>query len=165
MKKALLAALVSALILFTALALKKQTGSGDAAALAEGSSIEGLKIVNREKGRPLWSFTATKAALSENGRTARLDKVRVKFAERNIEVEAGGGLYGMEDKDLSLGGGITAKTENYTITTDSVRLLKGGELVTDDRVVMEGKGVRVEGQGFRAKDSAWVLKNVTALLD
>lgn len=154
------------LLLFAGIAFKKGAAldkDGGTASLT-GSYIEGLRIVNRENGTLLWSFTSERAVLSEDGTTALLKAVRVNFPDRDIEVEAAEGSYHMDYKDLFLKGGITARTNDYIITTDSARLLRGRELRTDGRVFIEGKGLRIEGNDLRAKDNAWALKNVTALL-
>lgn len=129
-----------------------------------GPSMEGLRIVNKEEGEVLWAFTSARAAISEDGAIADLKTVEVNFPKREVGVTADGGTYDMRGNDLSLRGGVRAVSAGYSITTDTIMLRGGREISTDDKVVIEAKGLKIEGRGLRAKENAWVLKNVKALV-
>ena len=162
MKKLIALATVSLLIVLTGFAFKRP--EGHKATAPEESRMEGLRVANKENGAMAWMLESAVAALSEDGKTANLKDVTLNLPEKNMDVRSNSGIYEIEKEALSLSGGVTAKTPEYTVTTDSVRLKEGRELVTDERVVIEGKGIKIEGKGLRAKGNAFQLKHVTALL-
>ena len=162
MKKLLALASVSLLLVLTGFAFKRP--EGHRAAAPEESRMEGLRVVNKENGVTTWMLESAEAALSEDGKTANLKDVVVNLPEKNMDVRSNSGIYEIEKEGLSLSGDVTAKTPEYTVTTDFVRLKEGRELVTDERVVIEGKGIKIEGKELRAKGNAFQLKHVTALV-
>lgn len=134
------------------------------AAVAEGSTIEGLRILNREGGSLLWSFNSKRAVLSEDGGSAQLEDVSVLLHSRDIRVESEQGFYEMKSRDLKLSGGVKAESAGYVFKTDTLQLLKGTAIFTDDKVMVEGKDAVIEGKGLRAKQNVWVIRDVKATL-
>lgn len=165
MKRSSLLIFIAALsmTLLSGVALKGKR-AGEAGRPSMVSSMEGLKIVNKEEGDVLWAFTSAEASISEDGGVAGLKTVEVNFPGREIGVTAMGGTYDMRGNDLSLRGGVKAVSAGYSIMTDTIKLRGGREISTDDKVVIEAKGLKIEGRGLRAKENAWLLKNVKALV-
>jgi LPS export ABC transporter protein LptC len=131
-----------------------------------GSFLEDVKVVNQRIGKEQWSLVTKKATISEDGDTASLQDVTVRLPAEEMTVEADSGLYNILSRDLALTGNITAVTDSYVIKTESANLTaEKGELSTDDRVVVESRGFRIEGHGLRAaeKKSVRLLRDVKAL--
>lgn len=160
MKKILSLALLLALMLFVGISSKKEV-SKESLEIQGGSFIEGLRILGRDEETLLWSLTSNTASL--DGRLAHLKAVRINFPQRGLNINAEKGRYNMDSNDLFLVGNIKAQTKDYTITTDSVKLLSGRRLFTDDRVIVEGKRLKIEGQGMSAEKNVWILRNVNAI--
>jgi LPS export ABC transporter protein LptC len=115
------------------------------------SFLEGVRVVNQRSGKLQWSFATDKAVISEDGATARMQAVTITIPGRGMTVEADSGAYDIDTRDVTLAGNVRARTEDYVIETGSVSLRTDeGVLFTDDTVVLEGKGFRIEGRGLRA---------------
>jgi LPS export ABC transporter protein LptC len=131
-----------------------------------GSFFEGVKIVNKKDGSTEWVLTAKRADLSGDGKEALLSGVEMELEEKGITIGAEKGLYHMETRNVSIDGVITAKNENYVITTSGATIdSAGGTLETDNEVKIEGKKFDLEGKGMIADNSAQkvrIFNNVKA---
>lgn len=128
------------------------------------SEMDSLRVEHREDGSLSWLLESERASLSQGGETAELKEVRLSLPNRSIFVSSDSGLYGIENGSLYLSGNIIADISGYTIRTNSATLLEGRELVSDEVVIIEGKGVRIEGKGLRTKEEKVVLKDVKAIV-
>jgi len=128
------------------------------------SEMDSLRVEHREDGSLSWLLESERASFSQGGESAELTQVRLTLPDRSIFVNADSGLYGIENGSLHLSGNIIADVSGYTIRTNSATLLEGRELLSDEVVIIEGKGVRIEGKGLRTKQDKVVLKDVKAIV-
>ena len=161
MKKVVALLVVLALVSIAGIATMKEGQEKEAGAEA-GLSIKGLRIMNREDGRLLWSFQSEEAVIAENGKLAHLKAVTAVLPDRQTEVNASSGLYNLESKDLVLKGDVIAKIEDSTLNTQELRVKDGRELLAEGRVVFETGSWRIGGEKLRATEKTVVMKNVTA---
>ena len=134
--------------------------------LAGDSFFEGLKIINKKDGITEWVLTAKRADLSKDGREALLSGIEMKLEKQGMMVQADKGLYNMETKNVSIDGVITARNENYVITTSQALIDSGGGILeTEGEVTVEGKKFTLEGRGLQAdnkEQKVRILNNVKA---
>ena len=130
------------------------------------SYFEGVKIVNKKDGVMQWVLTASRADLSKDGREALLSGVEMKLEKKGISVSAKKGLYDMETKKVTVDGVITARNDNYVITTSQAHIDGDGETFeTESDVTVEGRKFSLEGKGMIADNSEQkvrILNNVKA---
>ena len=133
---------------------------------AGDSFFEGVKIVNKKDGATEWVLTAKRADLLADGKEALLSGVEMKLEQKGISVEADKGLYDMETKNVRVDGVITARNENYVITTRGVTIDSAvGTLETEQEVKIEGRKFDLEGKGMIADNNAQkvrIFNNVKA---
>ena len=131
--------------------------------------MEDVSVVNRKNGRRQWSLNTKKATFPGNGDTARMQGVTLIIPEEGMTVRADSGLYNMQNGDLLLTGNVTARTADYSIRSGSINIQSGqaGEdvLSTEEKVVVESRGFRIEGLGLVAKPQHKVrlLRDVRAV--
>ena len=134
--------------------------------LAGDSFFEGLKIINKKDGITEWVLTAKRADLSKDGREALLSGIEMKLEKQGMMVQADKGLYNMETKNVSIDGVITARNENYVITTSQALIDSGGGILeTEGEVTVKGKRFNLEGKGLQADNNEQkvrILNNVKA---
>jgi hypothetical protein len=156
MRKALLAAVLAALLLLPVLKFSREDGLGRTA--ASGSFLEDVKVVRREAGRTVWSLGSKRASISGDANTAGMSEVAVLLPGHGLAVTADAGVYDLRSNDVSLEGGVIAKAEDFTVSTGRVRLASAnGEIATDGGVVITGKGFIIRGRGLRAYDGKVML--------
>jgi LPS export ABC transporter protein LptC len=134
--------------------------------LAGDSFFEGLKIINKKDGVTEWVLTAKRADLSKDGKEALLSGIEMKLEKQGMLVQAEKGLYNMETKNVAIDGVITARNENYVITTSQALIDSGGGILeTEGEVTVEGKRFNLEGKGLQADNNEQkvrILNNVKA---
>jgi LPS export ABC transporter protein LptC len=149
-KKPLLLAALAALVLLSVFMLKNQDGPKQTAPAQ--SYLEDVKVVNKRTGHQQWTLLTRRAVISDRGDTARIEDVTVRLPAEGMVVQAESGVYGMDSRELTLSGEIRALADGYVIRTGSIRLdAEKGLITTDDEVVLEGDGFRIEGRGLRAE--------------
>lgn len=131
---------------------------------AGGSYIEGLEIVNKKGGSTLWSFSSGRAVFTPDGRRANLSEVLVVLKAKDAEItdttiKARGGLYDLQSGELVLHGEVRAKNTDYVFKTNSMTLAPDGEISSPGAVLLEGQGMRVQGNGLRARDNTWKIEH------
>ena len=134
--------------------------------LKEESFFEGLRIIQKKDGVPIWILTAKRANLSKDGNVADLTGVEMEVKDKGTTIQAEKGLYNMLTKKISVEGTITAKNSNYSLTTRQVEIdSAGGLLTTDKDVHIEGKKFTLDGKGMEVRNNEQkvrILKNVKA---
>lgn len=118
------------------------------------SFMEDVKVLNMESGKHRWTLNAQKVLIPPGGEPSRLIAVSIDLPEHGVRVDSESGLFDIETRNLTLSGNIVARTEDYTINTDSIHIKTGsGDLSSPDKVVLEGQHFRIEGEGFEANSN------------
>jgi LPS export ABC transporter protein LptC len=134
--------------------------------LKGGSFFEGLRIVNKKNGVQNWILTAKRADISKAGDEADLTDLEMEVENKGITIYAGKGLYNLDTKKISVEGTITAKNNNYTITTRQVEIdSAAGSLKTNGDVHIEGRKFILQGKGLEVNNNEQkvrILKDVKA---
>ena len=136
----------------------------DPASSANVSHMEGVRVQTTRDGERQWVLLSSSVEMA--GGRARLRGVDAEVMGIDMKVRAPEGEYDMDQGGLRLSGGVNMTGEGYSVETAGVRLdPSSGELVSEDLVVMEGKGFRVKGSGLRAAgQQIRLLNDVTAVL-
>ena len=134
--------------------------------LRGGSFFEGLRIVHKNNGVENWILTAKRADISKDGDEANLTDLAMEIENKGITITAEKGLYNLDTKKISVMGTITAKNDNYSITTRQVEIdSTAGSLKTDADVHIEGKKFLLQGKGMEVNNNEQkvrILKDVKA---
>ena len=134
--------------------------------LKGGSFFEGLRIVHKKNGVENWILTAKRADISKDGNEANLTDLEMEVEDKGITICAEKGLYNLDTKKISVLGTITAKNDNYSITTRQVEIdSAAGSLKTDADVHIEGKKFLLQGKGMEVNNNEQkvrILKDVKA---
>ncbi len=130
------------------------------------SSIEGIRIIQKNNGKNDWVVTAKRAEILGNGQKADLSDIEVKVKDKGITILAEKGLYDMQGKKLLISGPVTARDKAYTIISRDVEFDNAtGILKTDKKVTMAGPKFTLTGTGLHADNNEQkirILNNVTA---
>ncbi len=132
--------------------------------LTDNSYMDGVSIVQRKQGIVKWTLDSKKAIfLSEND--VKLVGLTITFPDKELTLNADGGMYDIEKRNLKIDGHITASTKDYDIVTPTLFWdASKNELTTDQRVQIIGKRFYVEGDDLNStNDKATLNKNVKAI--
>ena len=137
--------------------------------LKGGSFFEGLRIVHKKNGVQNWILTAKRADISKSGDEADLTDLEMEIKNKGITIYAEKGLYNLSTKKIFIEGAITAKSNNYSITTGQVEIdSAAGLLKTSSDVQIEGKKFTLQGKGMEIKNNEQqvrILNNVKAIFN
>lgn len=164
MKKSVLLAALALLVAVSIFTLKEPESFRNEAVAQ--SFLEDITVLNQRTGKLQWSLTTDKAVISRDGDKARMQAVTMNIPGRGMTVDADSGVYDMDTRDVTLTGNVRARTEDFVIKAALVRLRPDeGELSADDRVVLEGEGFMIEGNGLEAntKQKVRLLRDVKAV--
>jgi LPS export ABC transporter protein LptC len=164
MKKVLMIGL--SVLLFGSFVLMLRTGremNGDLQ-ISGGSSIEGIKILQKKNGATVWTLTADKADFIEGDNKAELSNVRMIIPKNSLVLHANKGIYDLSDKSFKTECVVKADTKDYNIVADSMDYdVSSGRIKTGGLVKLESKRLTVEGKGMDAdQGEVKVFNNVTA---
>ncbi|MEJ2672099.1 MAG: LPS export ABC transporter periplasmic protein LptC [Deltaproteobacteria bacterium] len=116
--------------------------------------MEGLALTEIQDGDKRWVLAAKRADFHQDQGTISISGVRVEFfgPEEDIRVKADEGLFHTKTRVLTLKGQVEMKRGDLIIRTDEATylpsqrvLLAPGEVeITEPRLKVEGKDVRVE---------------------
>ena len=130
------------------------------------SFFEGLRVIQKKNGVPAWVLTAKRADISKDGNTADLTDLQMDIKDKGIAINAGKGRYDLKTRNISIDGAVTAKSSNYSLTTEKVEIDSAkGLLRTDGPVLIEGKKFAVQGRGMEADNNEQkvrILRDVKA---
>ncbi len=130
------------------------------------SFFEGLRIIQKKNSVRNWTLTAKRADISKDSNEADLTGVEMEVAGKGTTIYAEKGLYHMDTGNISVEGAITAKNNNYSITTGQVEIDSAqGLLKTNSDVRIEGKKFTLQGKGMEIKNNEQkvrILKDVKA---
>jgi LPS export ABC transporter protein LptC len=130
------------------------------------SFFEGLRIIQKKNGTENWILTAKRADISKDGNEANLTDIKMEVKDKEITIYAEKGLYNLDTKKISIEGAITARNDNYSITTGQVEIdSTAGLLRTSGDVHMEGKSFSLQGKGMEIinnEQKVRILKDVKA---
>ena len=131
------------------------------------SSLSDINVLNVIGNRTLWSATSKKAVFSGDGGTASLSDVDINIPSENARLMASGGQYDLDKNTLSLTGEVKSQVKGFDMKTSSLQIVPGGKLNTggDDEVLLEKKGIEIEGRGLEADQKRTVRldRNVKAI--
>ena len=118
------------------------------------SFFEGLRIVQKKNGAQNWILTAKRADISKDGDEAALTDLEMEIKNKGITISAEKGLYHMDTKRIFIEGAITAKSNNYSITTGQVEIDSvAGLLETSRDVHIEGRKFILQGKGMEIRNN------------
>ncbi len=121
--------------------------------------MEDVVVINMGDGGQRWKLAAERISIPERGASLMSD-VKIEFPQQGIVVESASGTYDLGSRELTLDGGIEARTDDYRIRTASIHLdTNTGDLSTSDRVVVEGANFIIEGKGMMANGDKKVRIN------
>ena len=130
------------------------------------SFLEGLKIIQKRNGVQDWVLNAKRADISKDGNEANLTDIKMEVKNKGITIFAEKGLYNMNTKKISVEGPITAKNNNYSITTEQVEIDNdAGLLTTGKDVYIVGKKFTLQGKGMEVNNNEQkvrIMKDVKA---
>jgi LPS export ABC transporter protein LptC len=154
-------------LLFSLLFLLVKNGreTGVDIKLKGNSFFEGLKIVHKKSGVPVWTLTAKKADFQEDESHAELSDISMTIQKNNLTVYAKKGIYNLQEQSFTTEDVLKAETKGYTITADTLDYeVASGKMKTDGRIKIEGKKFEVEGKGLKAdsEQKVSILNDVTA---
>lgn len=131
---------------------------------ASASYMEDVKVVSREDGEPRWALSSEKAFITEDGETARMQRVTVVIPAQGMTVTADAGTYEMAGRRLDLEGNITATADDYTISTGHADVQSpGGEISAEGPVAIRGRKFSIAGKGLLARgEEIRILEDVRA---
>ena len=159
MKGFIVVAAILAVIAITS-AVLISTGDAPTSVLVAESFMQDVELVNKRAGRSIWTLTASKIDLPDDGKTALLSQVDINLIEHKMKVISPSGLYNLKSRDLLLQGGVTARGEDYTLKTASIKLdNRTGDLSTDEDVVIVGQKYVIRGRGLRADNQNRIRLN------
>jgi LPS export ABC transporter protein LptC len=134
--------------------------------LSDNSYMENVNIVQKKAGETRIIVNAEKA-IFETDTDVKLLVLDLNFPEKGLTLTADTGYYNTKTRDVVIEGDIKAKTKGYDIVTSKVHWdAAKSELISDDKVVIEGKGgdFYMEGDILTAQgDKATLRKNVKAI--
>ena len=140
-------------LLFSSLFLVLKAGretSGDLQ-VKSTSFIENIKILQKKSGTPVWTLTASKADFKEGGDKAELSDVNVFIEKSKVSLHADKGLYNLAERSFTTDSIVNAVSKNYRMSADSIDYeMSSGNIKTEGRIKLEGKGFSVEGEGMKA---------------
>lgn len=161
---------LSTLSLFISSVLFFYNGEGDhrkdLAISRIGSYIEGLRIVNKRNGVDSWVITARRADFTRDGMEARMDSVTVDIIKDRVVVNADSGIYNLNTRGLSLENNIKILIKDSVVSAERLSWNPASKILTsDNKVRMDGKRFKIEGEGLIATEGQKVklTKNVKAI--
>ncbi len=115
--------------------------------------MEGVRVVVTRDGKVLWTLRTDRAVMPSGGSVARLRSVDMDVPAEGLVIKANSGVYDLASSDLRLAGGVVADTGQLVLRSESAILnASTGEVVSNDDVLVEGRGFTVKGRGFWAKN-------------
>lgn len=134
-------------------------------AVRAASSLEEVRIVNRKDNSGAWTITARKADFSLDETVAYLHDLNIAASGEGIRLSAGRGTYNTATRELSLSDRIEIRSRDSVISASELSWKPSdGTLSSGDRVRMDGRSFRIEGEGLTATEDQKLRlrKNVTA---
>jgi len=129
------------------------------------SYIEGLRIVNKKNGVDAWVISAKRADFTRDETVANLNTVTVDAKKEELILNADSGTYNLTTREIFLKDNITMRIKGSVISAKSLSWDPSRETLTSpDRVQMDGKKFRIEGDGLMATQDQKVklISNVKA---
>jgi len=134
--------------------------------LKGASFFEGLRIIQKKDGVQSWILTAKRADISKKGDEANLTDIKVEVEDKGVTIYAEKGLYNLDTKTMSVEGPITAKNDDYSITTRDIEIdSSAGLLKTNEDVHVKGNKFILQGKGMELNNNekkVRILKDVKA---
>jgi len=158
------------LIVLSLLALSYLLFSGEkeyriGSSLKTNSYIEGLRIVHKKNGTDSWVISAKKADFTRDETVAKMSAVTVNAIKEGVVLNADSGTYNLTTRAVLLEDNIKIRIKDSVISAKSLSWDPSQETLTSpDRVRMDGKNFRIEGDGLVATQDQKVklMKNVQA---
>ena len=165
MKKLVMAGLSVLLLGALFVVLKTGRDTGEDLKLKGSSFLEGITIIQKDNGQPLWTLTASKADLLDNEEKAELSDVSLVMEKDQVTLRVDKGEYNLSEGSFSTDNVVRASAKNFRISADSLDYdVTSGKLQTKGRIQLESKGCTVEGEGMKSdsRDKVRILKDVRA---
>jgi LPS export ABC transporter protein LptC len=144
------------LIILFLLALSYLLFSGEkeyrmGSSIKANSYIEGLRIVHKKNGTDSWVISAKKADFTRDETVAKMSTVTVDAKKEGIILNADSGTYNLTTREILLEDNIKIRIKDSVISAKSLSWDPSREMLTSpDRVRMDGKNFRIEGDGLVA---------------
>lgn len=130
------------------------------------SYLEGVRIVSKKDGADVWMITARRADFTKDETIAKMDSVTIDIKKEGVVLNADNGIYNMNTRDLHLENNIKVLIKDSVISAkDLTWNPSGGILSSDDKIQMEGKKFKIEGEGLNATEDNKIklMRNVKAI--
>lgn len=129
------------------------------------SFFDGLTILQKKDGAPVWTLTARKAYFRDGEKIVDLKDISMLLHKNGMVFYADKGTYDLSNRNFNTECEIRAKVKDYTIKVDSIDYEDfSGEFKTEGRIQVEGKKFKVDGKGMKVDSGQKVriLKDVKA---
>lgn len=135
--------------------------------------IQGVRLIRSIAGKTEWELKAKSADYFKDEGVTHLELPDALFYDKNnmrIELKGDKGEVFNNTNDIAVSGNVKVATDDgYTLYSDSLRYYAQKRMVvTESKVFVDGKGIKVEGLGMMADiDSGRVIikKDVKAILE
>ncbi len=145
----------------------RKAGDAKAQAATDASYLEDVKVLNIQHGKTNWEVRSNRVNLSADGKDARMEDVTISVPDENLTMKAPEGRFDMEKDTLDLSGQIVTEAKGFSMETGQMKVVPGGKVDAGSKVVLKGKGMRIEGTGMEAGEERTLRlrSNVKAIFE
>lgn len=168
MNRGILAALLCALFIGILLMLKTGRDTDSEPGFSASSFLEDIRILQKKRGVDTWILTAERADFFGGEERAELRSVGLTIPESALSLHAESGWYDFSANTFTALTPVEARGENYRIMADTLDFdISAGDIQTEGKVRLEGKGFSLEGEGMRAgkEQKVRILRDVKAIFE
>jgi LPS export ABC transporter protein LptC len=129
------------------------------------SFLEDIRIVQKRNGIVLWTLTASKADFKEGAQKAELKDIALRIEKNGMILHADRGAYDLSTQSFSTDKTVKAAGKDIMLSTDSLDYeVASGEIKTEGRITVKGKGFSIEGTGMQvdSEQKVEILNDVKA---
>jgi hypothetical protein len=117
--------------------------------LRGNSFMEGIQIIQKEKGESLWTVYAKRADFLGEDK-AELTDMSMVMPKNDIVLYTGKGVYSLSDKRFTTDCAVKAHAKDFLITAESIDYdVSTGNIESDGRVELDSENIRIEGKGLK----------------
>ena len=149
MKKGFIIGLAIILIFLFFLIIRDRGEVGRNFQLRGNSFIEGIQIIQKENGKPLWTVYAKRADFLEEDK-AELTDMSMVMPKNDIVLNTEKGVYSLSGKRFTTDCIVKAHAKDFLITAESIDYdVSTGNIKSDGRVELDSENMRIEGKGLK----------------
>lgn len=166
MKRILFLCAILALFSVLAIYLNQEKFIDTKLRLGDNSYMDDVSITQKKEGVVKWIVNTQKAVFL-NSNDVKLADLKIVFPEKDLTLTSDGGLYDIENRNLTIEGNIKASTKDYDIVANTLFWDSSkNEILSDEKVQIVGKKFFVEGDKLTATtNKARLDKNVKAVFN